>query len=582
MKDTLTVAHFESFRSVPGRWGVSLKAPRVVHVAHTLDEVVPLLDEAEREGARSWVAVALSYEAAPSLDPSCKARPSNGFPLAWAAVFDSACSPPPLSSRPFTLAPWTSSVGADSYTNAVRSIRERIERGDVYQVNYTFPLVSEFHGDPWSCYQLLGKRQQAGYSAYLEIGDFTVLSFSPELLIERTGQILSTRPMKGTARRGRPLDDHEKAEKLRQSVKDRAENAMIVDLMRNDLSRVARLGTVDVPEMFAVEPYGQVLQMSSTVTAELDDQHGFVATMKAIFPGGSITGAPKYSSMSIIRELEPAPRGLYTGAIGYIRPGGDFIFNIAIRTMVIDTAVGRATFGVGGGITWDSTAEGEYTEALLKAEFLSDLPEEFDLLETIGLHGGRYHLLERHVARADESSRYYGFRSDKTALRAELSRVADLHPNGSWKVRVTMSRDGQMCANAFEMPARTSFQRVQFARRAVDRDDSRVFNKTTDRSPYDELLAASPEVDDVILWNADGEVTESTIANIVVEIDGQLYTPALTSGLLAGTQRAELLDQGIVEERVITKRELAAAGSFYLLNSVRGWVRAELIEPIQV
>jgi para-aminobenzoate synthetase/4-amino-4-deoxychorismate lyase len=334
--------------------------------------------------------------------------------------------------------------------------------------------------------------------------------------------------------------------------------------------------------MFAVEPYGQVLQMSSTVTAELDDQHGFVATMKAIFPGGSITGAPKYSSMSIIRELEPAPRGLYTGAIGYIRPGGDFIFNIAIRTMVIDTATGRATFGVGGGITWDSTAEGEYTEALLKAEFLSDPPEEFDLLETIGLHSGRYHLLGRHVARTEESSRYYGFRWDETALRAELIRIADLHPNGSWKVRVTMSRDGGVCANAFEMPARTPFQRVQFARRAVDRDDSRLFNKTTDRSTYEELLAASAEVDDVILWNADGEVTESTIANIVVEIDGQLYTPALTSGLLAGTQRAELLDRGIVKERVITKQELAAAGSFYLLNSVRGWIRAELVESIEV
>ena len=251
----MTSAHFESFRARPNRWDVSLTAPRAVHVAHRLDEVVPLLEEAEREGSRSWVAVALSYDAAPALDPNCKARQSNGFPLAWAAVFDSECSPPEQCSKPFTISRWSPAVSSRHYADSIRSIRERIERGDVYQVNYTFPLLSEFHGDPWSCYQLLGRRQEAGYSAYLEIGDFTVLSFSPELLIERTGKILSTRPMKGTARRGSPLDDHEKAEKLRQSVKDRAENAMIVDLMRNDLSRVARLGTVGVPEMFAVEPY---------------------------------------------------------------------------------------------------------------------------------------------------------------------------------------------------------------------------------------------------------------------------------------------------------------------------------------
>ena len=580
MADTPPVAHFRSFAKRPQRWGVSLRAPRAVHLAHELDEVIPLLQEAEHEGRRSWVAVALSYDAAPAFDTSLEAHRSTGFPLAWAAVFDSeSADVEPASQGPFAISPWIPGIGAKEYAASVRRIRNHIERGNVYQVNYTFPLRADFHGDPWSSFNFLGAQQRAGYSAYLEIGHHRVLSFSPELFIERTGRTLSTRPMKGTARRGRWLEeDEEMVQRLRASVKDRAENAMIVDLMRNDLSRVAKLGSVSVPEMFHVAPFGQVLQMTSTVNAELDPGCDFVDTMKALFPCGSITGAPKYSSTSIIRDLEPHPRGLYTGALGFIRPGGDFILNVAIRTMIIDIRTGRATFGVGGGITWDSTVEGEYEEALLKAAFLSERGEEFDILETLRLEEGEYHLLERHLARAEASARYYGVEWDSAQAQSVLDALAATHQVGTWKVRITFSHDGNVRATAHAMPVSKRPLHVRFARSPVDRADPKLYNKTTDRRIYDAALSAVPGVDDVILWNADGEVTESTIANIVVEIDGRLCTPPLSSGLLAGTLRRELLDRGIVEERAIMRKELIAARSFYLVNSVRGWERAELIE----
>jgi para-aminobenzoate synthetase/4-amino-4-deoxychorismate lyase len=580
VKDTLPVAHFESFGSRAGGWRASLYSPRTILTAHELGEVIPLLREAEREGRRSWVAVAISYDAAPAFDRSCRARPSNEFPLAWAAVFDSDSSAPePASVEPFSISPWMPGVSKKDYGDSVRRIRDYIEKGDVYQVNYTFPLTADFHGDAWSCYSSLGQQQKAGYSAYLEIGHYRILSFSPELLIERSGRTLRTRPMKGTARRGRWLEeDDEAAAQLRASVKNRAENAMIVDLMRNDLSRVAKVGTVSVPEMFHVEPYGQVLQMTSTVQAELESGCDFVDTMKAIFPSGSITGAPKYSSMSIIHELEPNPRGLYTGAIGYIRPGGDFILNVAIRTMVIDTTSGRAAFGVGGGITWDSTVEGEYEEALLKAEFLSVTETQFDLLETVRLEDGEFDLLARHLARMEESARYYGFAWDARRVRSELASLSASCPSGAWRVRITSSRDGTVRATAHPMPEDMRPCRVSFALSPIDRNDSRLFHKTTDRRVYEDALSAVVGADDVVLWNTDGEVTESTIANVVVEIDGQLCTPPRTSGLLAGTLRGELVDQGIVVERVISKAELTAARSFFLINSLRGWMRAELVE----
>ena len=579
-KAALPTAHFGSFGADGRGWDVSLISPRAVHVARRLDEVIPLLREAERESRTSWVALAVSYDAAPAFDECCVAREPGTFPLAWAAVFDSpSIAREPAPDEPFAISPWRPLVSPREYAESVALIRNRIEKGDTYQVNYTFPLEAEFTGDPWTCYKEFGKRQLAGYSAYLAIADHTVLSFSPELFIERTGDTLITRPMKGTARRGRWLrEDAARAEQLRTSVKDRAENVMIVDLLRNDLSRVARLGTVKVPELFKVEPYGRVLQMSSTVVGEVDPDQGLVPIMRALFPCGSITGTPKYSSMSIIREIEPSPRGLYTGTIGYLRPGGDFILNVAIRTMVINNRTGRATFGVGGAIMWDSTVHGEYDEALLKAAFLSEPDESFDLLETIGLIDGRYQFLEAHLTRAEESARYYRFVWNGPEARAELDRIASLHRVGSWKVRATFSQSGTVTAAAQELASTIRAQKVRFAASPIDREDPFLFNKTTNRRAYEERLAQAPEADDVILWNEDGEVTESSIANIVVELDGQLYTPPRASGLLAGVLREELLHRGIVRERVITKNELAEAGSFFLVNSVRGWSRADLID----
>src|ERR1700730_10774103 len=324
-----TIAHFESFAEGHG-WNASFREPIEQRTAYVLDEVVPLLRRAEaavREG--SWVTLALSYEAAPAFDPALKVRPSSEFPLAWMGVFEERSSTDlnSIPDRPFLISEWEPQVDKRQYRQAIHSIRNYIESGDTYQVNFTFPLRGSVVGDSFSCFRAIAQSQGAAYSAYLNIGSHKILSFSPELFVERRGNNLITRPMKGTLGRGRWLEeDGERALQLRASVKDRAENVMIVDLMRSDLGKIAVTGSVEVPELFAVENLNRVLQMTSTVTGLQRPDVTMVDILRALFPCGSVTGAPKARSMTIIKELEDHPRGIYTGAIGLLRPNGDAIF----------------------------------------------------------------------------------------------------------------------------------------------------------------------------------------------------------------------------------------------------------------
>ena len=573
------VAHFESFgRETPG-WSASFRTPVFERSADTIDRVVPLLREAEEAAkAGSWVAVALSYDAAPALDDALQARPAQGFPLAWIGVFDQPSSEvAPSGDRPFLVSDWEPQITKRAYSQAIKAIKGLIEEGDAYQVNFTFPLRGYVAGDSFSCFRQIAQRQGAAYSAYLDIGSHRILSFSPELFLERRGKSLITRPMKGTLARGRWLEeDRQRVEQLKASEKDRAENVMIVDLMRSDLGKVAEIGTVDVPELFQVERLARALQMTSTIKAVQRPGTGLVDLMRALFPCGSVTGAPKARTTAIIKDLETKPRGLYTGAIGLIAPGGDAVFNVAIRTLVVDSESGCAGFGVGGAITWDSTIDGEYEECRLKARFLTHPWPDFSLLETLALEDGVYKLLDRHLSRARNSACYFGFRWNEAEVLEALDDVKCSHPSGLWRVRAIIGRNGEVSAESSPLEIRTTPLTVKFAACPVDDRDPLLFHKITDRSRYEADLERCRPCDDVILWNNRGEVTESTVANVVVFSDGKNWTPPREAGLLGGTLREELIASGELHERIITKQELEAVRSFALINSVRGWMEARL------
>jgi para-aminobenzoate synthetase/4-amino-4-deoxychorismate lyase len=574
------VAHFESF--VEGRgWNASFSAPSEQRAAHTLDEVIPLLRSAEAAArAGSWIALALSYEAAPAFDAALTVKTRSEFPLAWMSVFAEQSSTDSRSAPDHSslISEWQPQISRPQYQQAIQSIRDYIEAGDTYQVNFTFPLIGRLAPDSFRWFRAIAESQGAAYSAYMELGSHTILSFSPELFVERRGNRLIVRPMKGTLARGRWLEeDFERAEQLRSSEKDRAENVMIVDLLRSDLGKIAETGSVEVTELFAVEYLNRVLQMTSTVTAVQRPGVAVTDILRALFPCGSVTGAPKSRSMEIIEELEQHPRGIYTGAIGLMCPNGDAVFSVPIRTLVVDNRSSSATFGVGGAITWDSTSEGEYEECCLKARFLTDPWEEFELLETMALKDGEYDLLDRHLARARSSARYFGFRWTEAAVLRAVEDARQSHPLERWRVRLTIARSGEARTEAAPLgEQRPTPLAVRLASHAVDDRDPLVFHKTTSRSRYNVELERCQPCDDVIFWNARGEVTESTIANVVIYSEGKHWTPPREAGLLAGTLREDLISKGELSVRRITKDELAAAGTFALINSVRGWMPATL------
>lgn len=525
-----------------------------------------MLEFAESEArAGSYVAVMLSYEAAPAFDSAFVAHPPSDFPLAWASSDLNHVNRDNRENPVEGL--WSPLVSRADYDRSVTRIRELIAAGDTYQVNYSFPLTTSFNSDPYSWYRSLCMAQRAPYSTYLDLGRYKVLCLSPELFFERRGDHVITKPMKGTIRRGRWLEeDQQLARHLRESTKDRAENVMIVDLLRNDLGKVSVPGSVRVSSLFDVERFETVWQMTSTVESTLRSGTSLVDLMTALFPCGSITGAPKIRTMEIIRELEPFTRGAYTGAIGFIQPGGDCIFNVAIRTVVVDTELNVATFGVGGGVTIDSTAEREYEECLVKSNFLHAKPEEFQLFESILLEDGEYFLLEQHLERLDRSAAYFGF---GPRINADFERIAAENSRGVFKVRVMLSRDGRVETNVAPVEI-GGVRRVSLAARPVDSSDRFLYHKTTRRDFY-------VGGEDVIYWNERGEITESSIANVVVRIGDQLFTPPVESGLLAGTYRNELLIRSKIAERVITIDDLRSADQIFLINSVRKWMRAELV-----
>ncbi len=458
-----------------------------------------------------------------------------------------------------------------AYNATVARIKNLIFAGDCYQVNFTFPLDFEWFGTPLALYARLRERQPVRYGGFVGDARRGLVSLSPELFIERRGDRLTTRPMKGTAPR------HAPPEQLRHSAKDRAENLMIVDLLRNDLGRVAANGSVVVDRLFEIEDYPTVWQMVSEISANVGAR-GFGDLLRALFPCGSITGAPKIRAMQIVGELESAPRGTYTGALGWLAPNGDCRLNVAIRTLELD-ADGRGRLGIGSGIVADSDGAAEWAECQLKAGFLRDCDPGIQLIETLRREDGVYPRLAGHLERLRRSAEWLGFACDEQTVRAAL----DQQPAaGSWRVRLTLAKDGRVEVASFplgEEPAGPRHARLAGA--AIDSSYPLRRYKTTDRAIYDAALATlagDPQLFDVVFLNERGEVAEGARSNVFVERDGSLLTPPLSSGALPGVLRAELLAKGKAREAVLRPADLTAG--FWLGNALRGMVRVTLRDKI--
>lgn len=577
-----------------GQW-LLFRDPALVLCARSTSEVAEVLREAQRlvdtRGlhAAGWVA----YEAALAFDaafrvvaPPRSTASSSDFPLAWFGLYEApefvAGPQARLADRGEAALVWTPSVSRERYEAAIRAVLAYIAAGDTYQVNYTFRLRTLLAGAPQDLMARMIAAQGAHYGAFVDTPDWAICSASPELFYRQSGRHLVSLPMKGTIGRGpEPALDREQAARLRRSEKDRAENVMIVDMVRNDLGRIATTGSVRVTRLFDTERYPTLWQMTSTVRCDTTARTPEI--FAALFPAASITGAPKVRTMEIIAELEEAPRRIYTGAIGFLAPGRRAQFNVAIRTVLVDKRTGQAEYGVGGGIVWDSTPEGEFEECAIKARVLAaGSAPSFDLLETILWRPGRgYTLLAPHLARLRRSAQYFDRAVDMAAVRRALEELASRCarqfartrsrlPPAAYRVRLLVAPNGLPRVEARGLTPLPDPYRLRLAATAVRQADPFLYHKTTNRAVYEEALATRPGCSDVLLWNERGEITESCIANVLVELDGEMLTPSVSSGLLAGVRRARLLAKGRAREAVVRVADLPRCTRILLVNSVRG------------
>lgn len=582
--------------------------PVAILEARMADDVPGVLERVDRARTEGLHAVGfVSYDAAGGLDPSLRtAHPSHAptdLPCAWFAL-TRAPTQIDLADRceePFALSKLTPSTSRAEYERAHSTILEQIESGALYQLNYTFRLRGRFDGDDLALYRTLRDAQTWGqsarYSAYLNLGRWRLLSASPELFFRREGNTLEVRPMKGTSKRGRWLEeDDAMAAGLRESPKERAENVMITDLMRNDLGKIAEVGSVRVREQCAIERYPTLLQMTTTVIAAIPPETTLLTTFRSLFPSGSITGAPKRAAVHAIRDLESDARNAYCGAIGVVSPQGDAVFNVAIRTLALDALTGEAEYGVGGGITIDSNVTGEYQEAMLKARVVTTKKREMQLIETLRLQDGELVRGDQHLGRMSASARYFGFVDPLYHARDAAHYAAHSHPVGTYRLRLLASPNGSVVADpqpcpvpywspvatatpevAARDPRAPTTRLVGIACRAVSEENVLLYHKTTDREIYDAHQAEQHGMWDILLWNTRREVTEFTIGNLVFEWNGELCTPPRDCGLLAGVLRGEELARGRIRERCLLLDDLARVKFLWLINSFRGWVPVRLV-----
>lgn len=553
-------------------------------VAETPDQVVSVLEQAEAATRQGLYAVGfVAYEAAHALNQHLPSlAPQPGLPLVWFSLFQQRHQVKAGDGLPngTALAPQlTPESSQTDYEIAISRIHTAIEQGETYQINHTFQLKGHWQEDPLQLYASLLKAQQPAFGAFLDIGSHTIISASPELFFSVQDGAITTRPMKGTAPRGRFLaEDQALANQLQQNAKERAENLMIVDLLRNDLGQVAQTGTVQTEALFELESYPTVHQMTSTITAKLLPETGLVAIFQALFPCGSVTGAPKRRSMELIAEIEGQPRGIYCGTIGYLAPDGEMAFSVAIRTLLLEQQTSRISMGVGSGITWDARPASEYAECLHKATFLARPPAP-RLLESLLLEQGNYPHLEQHLDRLCWSASRLGYSCDQQQIRQALLEHG-AGTTGQHKIRLLLAADGGCQIESSELQQIQQPLKIAVATTALDPNDLLLYLKTDQRECYDQARQECPDADEVLLCNNRGELTEGSFTNLVLKLDDRMVTPPLASGLLPGIMRQELLKQGTIEEQTLYPQDLQQVEEIWLINSVRGWLRAEMLKGV--
>ena len=542
-----------------------------------LAEVADLLAKVESYQEQGYYVVGyVSYEAAPAFEEKLAVHklPLLGEYLLYFTVHDRVeTSPIPLTYEEVDLpSKWREQTSAENYEKAISQIHHHLRQGDTYQVNYTVQLKQDLSANPFAIYNRMVVEQEAGYNAYVEHDEMAVISMSPELFFEQNDRELTTRPMKGTTKRGLTDDeDLKEAAWLEQDPKNRSENMMIVDLLRNDMNRISEVGSEHVERLCQVEQYSTVWQMTSTIKSQLRPDVDLIAIFRSLFPCGSITGAPKIATMEIIKNLEPQPRGVYCGTIGLLLPNGRRIFNVAIRTIQLHQ--GKAIYGVGGGITWDSTWESEYREVHQKAAVLYRKQARFKLISTGKISQKNLLFEEQHLKRLTKASRYFAFPFDPEDLRQKIEmecQACDSHQD--YRLRISLSKSGEMeLSRQILAPLSPSFCKAKLCLQEADLNQSFTYFKTTHR-PH--LSLGEQEK---IYHNKSGELLETSIGNLVLKIKGKLYTPPTSLGILPGIYRQHLLETGQVEEKILTLADLNQAETIYGCNAVRGLYELEVI-----
>ena len=563
------------------KW-LTFTEPNAVVTAHTLADVVPVIEEVERYvHGKGWFAAGfVTYEAAPGFDSALAVHQPGILPLVMFGLFgqpiESSECPSFSKINDFQPTPWRESSTAKCYSDAFSTIKEQIAAGNVYQINHTVRLTNNIDAD--SLYERVVP--DARYGALIDTKTFAIVSASPELFFRQDQDRLISTPMKGTVRRG--LDNvSDKALKswLASSEKNKAENLMITDMVRNDFGRIASPGSTQVTKLFDVEQYPTVWQMTSTV--ECRSKASITKIFQALFPGASITGAPKHASMKLIAKLEHEPREIYTGAIGYIAPDQYAQFSIAIRTAWCDKQTNQATYGVGGGIVWDSDEQEEIGEIVDKAAILHTQarPTEFQLLETMRWQPGKGIFLEElHLKRLIASAGYFQIPLDEQLLQAALEEAVRPLDQRTHRLRVLVGLNGDIQVQAKRFDRLQNHVWVLLAAEPIDRKEIFLYHKTTHREMYERAVSSVAETQEALLFNSEGQVTESTIANVVYRLQSQLFTPPVSCGLLPGVYREFLLNEGKLAERPLKTSELDDVDGIYLINALRGWRDATLVD----
>ncbi|MEC8644355.1 MAG: chorismate-binding protein, partial [Pseudomonadota bacterium] len=532
-------------------------------------EILDIVENSAKQGL--YVAGFVSYEAASSFDKSLKHQELHDTPLAWFAEFRDI--------RPFELSENDDAIDLypvtedENFISSVMRIRNFLESGEVYQVNLTQKLHGDPGNSPTNIFSKLVRTQPSPYAMLLESDDFSICSASPELFFSKRGRMIEMQPMKGTRARGRfNEEDKKNKEDLKSSEKDRAENLMILDMVRNDLGKICLPGSLSTPKLFELHSFPTVWQQTSSVVGETDCSLSQI--FSSVFPCASVTGAPKVRAMEIIADLEPYPRGVYTGATGFLKPEGETLFNVSIRTIYIDKVKSSATYGIGSGIVWDSDPEAELAESFAKAKILNFPSLSFELFETMKYtpREGIF-LVEEHFDRIKSSALRFNYRFDENEAMALLAAIDNDDP---LKVRLVVNKEGVPRLESSPLNISRKEVQLKIAKHPIDSGNIFLFHKTTNREAYDRAKKEVFDCDDVLLFNERGQITETTTANIFLEKKGALLTPPIECGLLPGTLRASLLKKKEVTEKILTFDDLSNADNIFVGNSVRGLQRAKV------